>query len=1035
MSENTIAIDFGTSRTKVAYLDPGTQQPELMPLGREPSIPSLFNVDPDSEKVWIGDDAFDRLEDNPRCTITTLKRALSQSFRFGGRRVTPKALLTTLFSEIRERAGREISCFDNVPPTAVQLTFTYVNPEIEKNLLKEAAQAAGFKTVELVSEPEAAARAWQAAVSDNHYRDAIVLDCGGGTVDWCYLHRTESGRFQQKPALTQGEVKRGGEEVDEDLVELVNSKLPHRASNVHFLRQHCRELKERYCRERGEQSLFQIEDGGHPVKLAGSEIQAVINDTFITPVCGAFKSYLDDVKEATKREDPAVLLVGGSANLKGLKEALEGELGCQVFKWHRSEFATVLGAALPVQTEQVQTEQPMLEPDGEDGQTETLYTLTKQNVLQVADEFLTLAAENDEEPAEVIRGQLEAYRSDAFRLVVAGEINKGKSSFINSLLDEWNLLPVETGVATSTVYEVQYGQPEKCTVHFNLREHSEDATQLEEVVPREIALEAVATYGTESGNPGNEQEVESIVVELPNEFLKSGVTLIDTPGLGGLVASHADITWKQASRADAFCFVLDSLESVVSRPELMNFSKFLEVPEKLGVGRPPFFFVQTKTDAPQDSDAWESCRDRNLESLSAHFDTSPEALRYFPVSSTLKQRAYQEVSVATLHSRMLEDSGFLPLEKFFREELLRGKEEQSAQRLLQLILAATRPIGHKIGEELQLFQKTDPADLEELAQQATDTESRLATWAEEKYPQLVKHFNASAEELRQETHAQLQTALDAEETGTIIEPIIAALRDQELSRKELAAKSEALQQECVAKCQEVTLSVLEQHHEKLGALLERTTAELGSSLEDTLASAEISLTPHEGEGLAGAGSSSFWEKAAAVGVTAGGVLVGDVGGIVIKLPIAIALGLAGVGAMTTAIVLFPIGLATMVFGGRFALRKFRKSRQEAALSEVGRFLSEVVQQARTQALQHFEESSTEIEGKVREFLEMAKTETAKELANRRDSIEAAQQQRTEEKQQTAAELEETAGQVAELLQRIEQMLDTETRATSMPNKS
>ena len=231
----------------------------------------------------------------------------------------------------------------------------------------------------------------------------------------------------------------------------------------------------------------------------------------------------------------------------------------------------------------------------------------------------------------------------------------------------------------------------------------------------------------------------------------------------------------------------------------------------------------------------------------------------------------------------------------------------------------------------------------------------------------------------------------------------------------------------------MTLSILEQHQEKMGALLERTTAELGSSLEDTLASAEIGLTPHEGEGLAG--SSSFLEKAAAVGVTAGGVLAGDVlGGLAINLPLTIVLGMAGVGVAASAIILLPVTLATMVFGGRFALRKFRKNRQEAALNDVGRFLSEVVQQARTQALQHFEESSAEIEGKVREFLEMAKTETAKELANRRDSIEAAQQQRTEDKQQTAAELEATAEQVAVLLQRIEQMLGTETRATSMPNK-
>ena len=1026
MSENTIAIDFGTSRTKVAYFNPDTQQPEQLHLGRDVSIPSLFNVDQTSGKVWIGDDARDRLEDNPDGTIRAVKREFHNStFWVWKKKIKPKALLEPLFSEIRERAGREITCFANVPPTAVQLTFTEVW-RTSRNILKEAAQAAGFETVELLEEPRAAARAWINAISADRYRDVIVLDCGGGTVDWCYLHRTKSGIFQTLHPLGAGAKKIGGEDVDKALLTHVLSRLPEEKHprNAQVLLQHLRDAKERYCRNLEPLPIEEVD--GRPVKLEGSEIQAVIDKTFIIPVCTALEPYLDKVKKVTKREDPAVLLVGGSARLKGLEEALRRKFCCQVFKWQHSEYATVLGATLPVQQKQ-----PMLEPDGEDGQTETIYTLTKPNVLQVAEAFLTLAAENAEKPAEIIRGRLDAYCSGAFRLVVVGEIKKGKSSFINALLEEWDLLPVETGVATSTAYEVQYGEAEKCTVHFNPRMHSEDATQLEKPKEKPIPLGEAATYGTETGNPGNKKEVESIVVELPNEFLKSGVRLIDTPGLGGVVASHADITWKQASRADAVCFVLDSVESVVSLPELEGFSRFLEVRKKLDDTRLPFFFVQTKTDAAED--AWESCRDRNLEILSAHFDTQREALHYFPVSSTLKASARRSLDVTSLNSQILDDSGFPTLEKFFRTELLREKEEQSARKLLQLIWEATLPIGHKIGEELHLFQKASSADLEKLAQQATDTESGLATWAEETHPQLVKHFNASADELRQETYAQLQTALDAEETGTIVEPIIAALRNQELSGKELAAKSEALQQECVAKCQEVTLSILKEHEEKMGALLERTTAELGSSLEATHAAAEISLTPHEGEGLAG--SSSFWGKSAAawvaLGVTAGSVLAGDIlGGLAINFPLTFALGLAGAAST---VILLPAVLAAMVFG-RFALRKFRKGRQEAALNEVGRFLSEVVQQARTQALQHFEESSTEIEGKVREFLEMVKTETAKELANRRDSIAAAQQQRTEEKQQKAAELEETAERVAELLQRIEQMLGTETRATSLPNK-
>jgi hypothetical protein len=44
-----------------------------------------------------------------------------------------------------------------------------------------------------------------------------------------------------------------------------------------------------------------------------------------------------------------------------------------------------------------------------------------------------------------------------FRLVVMGEIKKGKSSFINALTGTENLVPVHSDVATSTIFKIHYG--------------------------------------------------------------------------------------------------------------------------------------------------------------------------------------------------------------------------------------------------------------------------------------------------------------------------------------------------------------------------------------------------------------------------------------------------------------------------------------------------------------------------------------------------------------------------------------------------
>ena len=640
--------------------------------------------------------------------------------------------------------------------------------------------------------------------------------------------------------------------------------------------------------------------------------------------------------------------------------------------------------------------------------------LTKSNVLAATETFFELAAAHDAEPlAAALRPAVAAYKTGSFRLVVVGEIKKGKSSFVNALLNAPGLLPVETGVATSTAYEVRYSESEKCTVHFNPRMHSEDATQLEEVAPLEIALGDVATYGTETGNPGNKEEVASIVVELPNEFLKSGVTLIDTPGLGGLVASHADITWKQASRADAFCFVLDSLESVVSLPELEGFSKFLAVPEKLDGSRPPFFFVQTKTDAAPDT--WESCRERNLENLSAHFNVRREALRYFPISSTLKAHAGQRVSGTSLHSRMLEDSGFPALLDFLNDTLRPEQAERLGRKLLQPLLTATQAIRDRIAEELPLFHASQE-EVGVLAQQATATAKGFATWEEEKYPQLVKDFNARAMELREETCNQLQAALAADEDSPIVTPRIQALRNANLGRKELLGKSGSLHAECVEECQDIVLRIFKEYQEKMDTLIRNTTGKFELSLEYEFTSAVTSLR--------------LGDTAQEITMPS---LTDNVG---LQLSVGIAaMGVAALHLSPFAALGIPIAaiIGCAIIGRHLFKRAFRG--EQEALSQLQNLLIEVVQQAQSQAIQQLEESSAAIEGEMQDFLETARAEAAKELARRSDAITSAQAETQAEKRQKADVLEAQIAQAETLLHTIEEMLGQPESEASDPTRS
>ncbi len=61
--------------------------------------------------------------------------------------------------------------------------------------------------------------------------------------------------------------------------------------------------------------------------------------------------------------------------------------------------------------------------------------------------------------------------------------------------------------------------------------------------------------------------VELVEVGLPNPFLERGITLVDTPGVGGLNAAHAAATLAFLPSADALIFVTDA-SAELSRPEL-----------------------------------------------------------------------------------------------------------------------------------------------------------------------------------------------------------------------------------------------------------------------------------------------------------------------------------------------------------------------------------------------------------------------------------------------------------------------------------
>lgn len=352
---DTIAIDFGTMRTKLAYRDPNRNTLELMRLGQDerPFVPSLFFLGEDGRRLF-GDDAAEYLDSDPLAFLPRpLKRELREQCVRAGNRVkaTPTELLSLLLVGLRKRTS-EIACFRDAPPTGLVLTVPAQYGPPDRDILTAAARNAGFhdECITFIDEPIAAAQAWLAELGGKE-EYVVVLDCGGGTLDWACLHRTETGKFEMMPDLpASGDNRVGGFDIDEALFAFVDDVITDEGTRAElqtnrcYIRDQIRALKEKHSRT-GSGGKLRV--GNAPIEIPAEDIDAIIARRFISQACQNLCSYLDKVRDKLKIEKPTVLLVGGSARLRGFKEAVEQQGRCNAVWWERSEYATVLGA-LPV---------------------------------------------------------------------------------------------------------------------------------------------------------------------------------------------------------------------------------------------------------------------------------------------------------------------------------------------------------------------------------------------------------------------------------------------------------------------------------------------------------------------------------------------------------------------------------------------------------------------------------------------------------------------------------------------------------------
>ena len=174
---------------------------------------------------------------------------------------------------------------------------------------------------------------------------------------------------------------------------------------------------------------------------------------------------------------------------------------------------------------------------------------------------------------------------DRFHLVVVGEFNHGKSTFVNALLGE-TVLPVGVTPTTAAIHHLKYSEKPEATVVFQSGKR--------ETIPFEDTKRFAVGGGLGA------DDVDYLEVGYPAKLLEERILLVDTPGVNDLSLQRADITYSYIPRADAVLFLLDAGQILKESERQFLHDKLLKA------SRDKIVFVITKWDILNDDEKKEA---------------------------------------------------------------------------------------------------------------------------------------------------------------------------------------------------------------------------------------------------------------------------------------------------------------------------------------------------------------------------------------------------------------------------------------------
>jgi len=335
-------------------------------------------------------------------------------------------------------------------------------------------------------------------------------------------------------------------------------------------------------------------------------------------------------------------------------------------------------------------------------------------------------------------------------VVVVGEVKRGKSSLVNALIAQPDLLPVDVLTCTSAPIRVAVSHDGPVVPQVTLVRGTEREMILATELARWVTVDGVGSLQSNT-NAGLEEAQDppssaEISVRYPE---MDGITVVDTPGVGGLDKRAVTAALQEARHAGVLLMVCDA-STPITAPEM---DILRQAHDSVG----GVIVAVTKTD--KNTRRWRAIVEDNKRLISSHMGIDVPVVGVSSLRALDAARCIDPARRAELERR----SGIAQLRSQLRAQL-RQPAAMGQRAALQSITTTLTGIAKTVRDDIRLLAESSTAveqleaektTLERLREESSEFEQRFQRDLAVARTRVTEGLDKALEEVRHEWTQQI----------------------------------------------------------------------------------------------------------------------------------------------------------------------------------------------------------------------------------------------------------------------------------------